>query len=79
MQVLVDEHRWRLLDEESQRTGRSVGSIVRGAIDLHFATETAAERRARAGTALLAVRDEAPGEDWAQVKAVLEADVVASS
>mgnify|MGYP003504494114 CR=1 FL=1 len=36
LHVLIDEERHARLTEQSKRTGRSVGDIVRSAIDLHF-------------------------------------------
>lgn len=71
LQVLLDQARFDRLEREARSTGRSVGAIVREAIDLHFADVGAGERRRRAAAALLAVVDDGPGEEWADVKAAL--------
>lgn len=33
LQVLLDEERWQRLEQQSSRTGASIGSIVRRALD----------------------------------------------
>jgi len=53
LHVLIDEERHARLTEESKRTGRSVGDIVRSAIDLHFDEERDQARRAAAARFLL--------------------------
>ena len=66
LHVLIDEGRHARLTEESKRTGRSVGDIVRSAIDLHFDEERDRARRAAAARFLLATADtgDGPGETW---------------
>lgn len=51
LQVLVDEERYAALERESQRTGSSVGAVVRAAIDERLAPE--GRRRDGAGRRLL--------------------------
>lgn len=76
LQVLVDQRRFALLEQESRLTGRSVGSIVRAAIDDHFAVDVDAARRAEAAARFLAYPgDPRPGADWDQLKAEYEADL----
>jgi hypothetical protein len=76
LQVLVDQRRYSLLEQESKRTGRSVGSIVREALDRHFDVGADQARRAEAAARILAYPgDEGPGEDWADMKAAYEADL----
>ncbi len=72
--MLIDEQRYALLERESRETGRSVGAIVRGAIDDHFAVEDAAAQRAAAIEWLLA-RPAGSGPDWKVTKAALEAEI----
>ncbi len=56
-QLLLDDERHRRLEEEARRTGRSIGALVREAIDVRFDLEAQAERRSTAARTLL----EAPG------------------
>lgn len=69
LHVLIDEERHARLAEEARRTGRSVGEIVRSAIDLHFDEERDQARRAAAARFLLATADtgEGPGETWEEM------------
>lgn len=75
LQVLIDAERYASLEQESRSTGRSVGSIVRSALDAHFSQRLVVERRARAAERLLArtaeVSEREP--DWAESKAAIEA------
>lgn len=77
LQVLLDEGRFAQLAHESASTGRSVGAIVRSAIDLHFATGEAAAARSAAARRLLTSTSNATGTepDWEQSKAALVADL----
>lgn len=74
LQVLLDADRFARLEAESRSTGRSVGAIVRGAIDLHFAHLGAEATRAAAAHRLLELTDATSGAepDWAETKALLE-------
>lgn len=77
LQVLLDEGRFARLQAESRDTGRTVGAIVRSAIDLHFSTAGASTARAAAARRLLD-RADSPHEaepSWASSKAALEADL----
>lgn len=69
LHVLIDEERHARLAEESRRTGRSVGEIVRSAIDLHFDEDRDKARRAAAARFLLATADTSPGtaETWEEM------------
>ena len=66
LHVLIDEERHARLTEEARRTGRSVGDIVRSAIDLHFDEGRDQARRAAAARFLLATADtsDGPAETW---------------
>ena len=77
LHVLIDEERHARLTEEARRTGRSVGDIVRSAIDLHFDEERDQARRAAAARFLLATADtdEGPGETWEEMLAIQEAEL----
>lgn len=68
-QLLLDEERHRRLDREARRTGRSIASLVREAIDLRFGQEEQSERRRAAAVELLsAARPGDPEPDWAEVE-----------
>lgn len=68
-QLLLDDERHARLEDEARRTGRSVASLVREAIDLRFGAEDGAARRQAAATALLAApRPSDPEPDWADVE-----------
>jgi predicted DNA-binding protein len=68
-QLLLDEERHRRLEDEARRTGRSIGALVREAIDVRFDLEEEAERRRTAATELLkAPRPADPEPDWAEVE-----------
>lgn len=76
LQVLLDEQRFALLTDESRRTGRSVGAIVRDAIDRHFELADVASQRAAAVAFLLAQpAGEGPAEDWADAKKAYDDDL----
>jgi hypothetical protein len=69
MQLLLDEGRHRHLAEEAARTGRSVGALVREAIDARFELHERDERRRRAAAALLcAPRSADPEPDWRKIE-----------
>jgi len=68
-QLLLDDERHRRLEQEARRTGRSIGSLVREAIDVRFDLEAqSGRRRAAAGALLAAPRPADPEPDWAEVE-----------
>ena len=81
LQILVDDERFARLEAESRNTGRSVGAIVRGAIDVHFEATAGVSVRSSAAHRLLertAVPDGVE-PDWAESKvAILGSRVLAS-
>jgi hypothetical protein len=68
-QLLLDDERHRRLEEEARRTGRSIASLVREAIDVRYelAQQSAGRQRA-AATLLEAPRPNDPEPDWAEVE-----------
>jgi hypothetical protein len=54
MQILLDEDRYRRLEEQAAHSGRSVASVIRDGIDLQLGTEVDARRRLEAGRRFLA-------------------------
>lgn len=69
LQVLLDDERHERLTAESRRTGRSVGALVRDALDRTY--PSGARRRAAAGRRILAApRMLAPSLD--ELKAELD-------
>lgn len=74
LQILLDDERYRLLEQESERTNESIGEIVRQAIDLRFADDRTVRVVAAGQLLALPVGDE-PEPDWSSVKAELEAEL----
>jgi hypothetical protein len=69
LQVLIDAERWDRLEAEAARTGRSIGAIVRSAIDLKFAG--AGSVRAAAAHRLLEAA-QVSADDWDSTKRALQ-------
>ena len=77
-QVLLDDARHRRLEEEARRTGRSVASLVREAIDARYELSRQSAGRRQAATLLLnAPRPVDPEPDWAEVERELLDSAVA--
>ncbi len=79
LQVLLDEDRYARLEAESRATGRSMGAIVRGAIDLHFDADIEVELRREAGRRLLERTADPSGEpqvSTAELRDAYEQDLV---
>lgn len=70
LQVLLDDARYERLAREAEVSGRSVGAVVRQAIDTCFPAD--GDRRHAAGMRLLQVSLDADGTpaepDWADIK-----------
>ncbi len=75
LQVLLDQERFDRLSRESAATGRSIGALVREAIDLRYPAEVDIHMQAARGLLDLAGRDATPEPDWPEVKAELERDL----
>lgn len=76
LQLLLDQHRYALVEREAQASGRSVAAVIREAIDLRFADD-AGVRMAAAGR-LLDLTASGGGDrepDWAVTKAALEDEI----
>lgn len=73
LQILIDRERFARLEAESRETGRSIGSIVRAAIDLHFDSASADAARAAAAHRLLEATSSPAGAEpaWAESKAAI--------
>jgi predicted transcriptional regulator len=68
-QLLLDDERHRRLEEEARRTGRSVASLVREAIDARYElARQSAGRRQAAAVLLDAPRPNDREPDWAEVE-----------
>jgi hypothetical protein len=68
-QLLLDDERHRLLEQEARRTGRSIASLVREAIDVRYESARRDAGRSRAAAVLLrAPRPSDPEPDWAEVE-----------
>ncbi|MDW5595328.1 CopG family transcriptional regulator [Conexibacter stalactiti] len=69
-QVLLDDERYVRLERVARESGRSVGAVIREAIDAKFAREDLTQRRRAAADWLLALpTPEEPEPDWAVTKA----------
>jgi predicted transcriptional regulator len=74
MHVLVSQDAYDRLERVARAEHRSVGSVVREAIDAYLDSDAAA--RARAVEAFLALpTDAGPGEDWAHAKQAVVAQI----
>ena len=60
LQILLDNERYERISNEAERSGRSVASVIREAIDLCFPTGDTA-RIASAGSLLSLTAEPAPG------------------
>ncbi|HEX8804695.1 MAG TPA: CopG family transcriptional regulator [Acidimicrobiales bacterium] len=49
LQILVEPEQRRALEREAERTGLSVGALIRQAIDEHLGAPTPGDRRAAVG------------------------------
>jgi hypothetical protein len=68
-QLLLDDERHRRLADEARRTGRSIASLVREAIDARYeSAQQSAARRKAAAILLEAPRPSDPESDWAEVE-----------
>lgn len=77
LQLLLDAHRYALVNDEATRSGRSVASVIREAIDVRFEQAEAQARRSAALQEFLHLVAEHPGpdEDWRTIKARLDEDL----
>lgn len=74
LQLLLDQERYDRVAREAESSNRSVAAVIREAIDTRFPSE--AERRSEALRRFLSYPpDEGPAEDWADIKAAIEADI----
>lgn len=75
LQILLDRERFAKVEQEAQRSGRSVAAVIREAIDLRFATDSGV--RASAAADFLASTSDpgGPGEDWSDAKAAMADDL----
>jgi len=71
LQLLLDRHRFSLVEAEAARTGRSVAAVIREAIDWRFSSD--ASVRMSAARQLLAMSEDPEGEepDWAESKTAM--------
>lgn len=78
--MLLDQAQYDRLKAEADTSGRSVGAVVRSAIDEHL-TQHDVQARADAARRLLArAADAAPGteDEWPDIKRALEDDLETS-
>jgi 16S rRNA U516 pseudouridylate synthase RsuA-like enzyme len=65
LQILIDEERYRRLEDRAAAEGRPVAALVRDAIDLAYPSH--AEERRRGAEAFLSL-DPMPVGDWEEMK-----------
>ncbi|AKU15123.1 hypothetical protein VV02_03340 [Luteipulveratus mongoliensis] len=75
LQLLLDRERYARVEEEAERSGRSVAAVIREAIDWRFNDDKTTRQRAAADllggtTAVLGTEP-----DWAETKSVMDADL----
>jgi hypothetical protein len=68
-QILLDDERYERLRERADRSGESVGALIRGAIDRLLDEDL--DRRRRAAASLLAA-DPMPVDDWPKMEREIE-------
>lgn len=72
-QILLDDERYARLEKQAAESGRSVGAIIREAIDARLGQDDEARRRAEAAERLLAEPLPSGREpDWHEVKHLLD-------
>lgn len=76
LQILLDQHRFSLVEQEAQQSGRSIAAVIREAIDEHF-DDADARRREAAHQFLELTEDPGEGveEDWPTIKAAIEEEL----
>lgn len=81
LHVLLDQHRYDLVEAEARRTGLSVAAVIRKAIDQKFevnGTSSDLERRAAAARRLIersAQLDLGPEPDWADIRSAMDDEI----
>lgn len=78
LQVLLDQAQYDRLKAEADASGRSVGAVVRGAIDEHLSQHDVQARADAARRLLARAAAAAPGTEgeWPDMKRALEDDLV---
>lgn len=81
LQVLIDAERYDRLAQEAERSGRSVGAVVREAIDLRFPDDENSSRAAaaRALLDLTSATGDRRGEGPAELKEAYARELAAKS
>lgn len=75
LQILLDRHRYGLVEREAKRSGRSVAAVIREAIDLQLDDDAARRREGARRFLELPTDDEGQEEDWETIKAAIEDDL----
>lgn len=74
LQILLDQHRFSLVENEAKMSGRSIAAVIRTAIDEHFDEAQGTARRQEAARRFLELPQDTEGseDDWPTIKAVIE-------
>ncbi|MEZ5087576.1 MAG: hypothetical protein R2722_15475 [Tessaracoccus sp.] len=77
LQLLLDQARYRRVEEEARRSSRSVSAVIRGAIDVAYPPEDEARKAAlQMFVDFSSATDEEPEEGWASIKESFDRDLV---
>src|SRR5664279_1780022 len=76
VQILLDPAQYAQLEREAARTGQSVAAVIRESISDRLTSGLAS--RSAAAERLLSSADpgDPPGEDWTEVKAAMEQELI---
>lgn len=75
LQVLINDELKAALERESRATGRSVGAVVREAIEVHYATETRVKTAALEWILAHGSKSDEEWMEWDEIKEGLLADL----
>jgi len=72
LQILLDQARYRRVEAEAERSGRSVAAVIREAIDARFPSDTSEVQAAAARFLASTARTPATDTSWAETKAAMD-------
>lgn len=78
LQLLLDADRYRKIEGEAARSGRSVAAVIREAIDWRFDDDHAVRRQAAAELLRATVDAEGAEPEWQSVERAMDAELGAS-
>ena len=79
LQLLLDQERYARVQAEARRSGSSVSSVIRGAIDIAYPSDLSVRIDALKGLVEIADHPEEPPEEpWEAIKESFDGDPVSS-